>query len=76
MALPQPKEARLFIRRPKQRAEDAELLLKAGRTTGAVYLAGYTVECFLKALSPRRRGPRLRKELLNDFHGGPAAQLT
>ena len=26
------------------------MLLDGGRITGAVYLAGYTVECFLKAL--------------------------
>ena len=75
MALPQPKEARLFYQAAKQRAEDAELLLKAGRTTGAVYLAGYTVECFLKALILAGAAPGLRKELLNDFHGGRAHNL-
>ena len=33
-----------------QRFEDARVLLRAGRTTGAMYLAGYSVECILKAL--------------------------
>ncbi len=50
MGLPGPSEARLYYRAARQRYEDAELLLRAGRTTGAVYLAGYTVECMLKAL--------------------------
>jgi len=34
----------------KQRFDDALLLLEMGRTTAAVYLAGYSVECMLKAL--------------------------
>ncbi len=44
------KEVRLFYRCAAERFEDAEILLRAGRTTGAVYLAGYSVECILKAL--------------------------
>jgi HEPN domain-containing protein len=50
MGLPNSKAARQFWRSSKQRFDDAELLLKAGHTTGAVYLAGYGVECMLKAL--------------------------
>jgi hypothetical protein len=69
MGLPQPQEARLFYRAAKQRYEDAQLLLQAGRTTGAVYLAGYTVECFLKALVLASVAKHLRQELLGQFRG-------
>ncbi|MCO6457219.1 MAG: HEPN domain-containing protein [Pirellulaceae bacterium] len=51
MGLPTAQEARPFYRAGKQRFEDARLLLhQAERTTGAIYLAGYGVECLLKAL--------------------------
>lgn len=33
----------------QERAEDAQALLAAGRWSGAYYLAGYSVECALKA---------------------------
>jgi hypothetical protein len=46
MALPKPVEARRYYRAAVQRFDDAQLLLEQSRTTGAVYLAGYTVECF------------------------------
>ncbi len=50
MAMPSSPSARLFYRTAQQRFEDAEFLLNVGRTTAAVYLAGYSVECMLKAL--------------------------
>ena len=50
MALPQSAEARLYYRAAKQRFDDSQLLLRWNRTTAAVYLAGYTVERFMKAL--------------------------
>lgn len=50
MAMPSSANARLFYRAAKQRFEDAEFLLDVDRTTAAVYLAGYSVECMLKAL--------------------------
>lgn len=36
------------------RLEEAKALLDAGRPAGAYYLAGYTVECALKACIPKR----------------------
>src|SRR5439155_8365250 len=75
MALPRPTEARLYYRAAKQRYDDAELLLEAGRTTGAVYLAGYTVECFLKALVLAGVAPGLRKRLLREFRGSRAHEI-
>lgn len=50
MGLPRAPEARPFYQAAYQRFEDARFLLDNGRTTGAVYLAGYSVECILKAL--------------------------
>jgi len=50
MAVPSAPEARLFYRSAHQRLEDGLFLLGGGRTTAAIYLAGYAVECMLKAL--------------------------
>ena len=50
MGLPKGEDARRFYRAAFQRFEDAEILLANQRTTGAFCLAGYGVECILKAL--------------------------
>jgi len=44
------KQIRLFQRAADQRLITAEFLLQNGFSIDAVYLAGYTVECALKAL--------------------------
>ena len=44
MAIPGYPEARLFYRCAFQRFDDAQVLLRADHTTGAVYLAGYAVD--------------------------------
>ena len=49
MATPGSQEARRFIRVAKQRFDDAKFLLDY-RNTASIYLAGYAVECTLKAL--------------------------
>jgi len=49
MGLPRAPEAQRYDRAAQHCLEDAQLLLTWGRTTGAVYLAGYTVECVLKS---------------------------
>ena len=72
MGLPHAAEARLYYRAGNQRFVDAELLRRENRTTGAVYLAGYTVECFLKALLLASVSPRVRRELLGGFRGSRA----
>ena len=70
--MPSSKHARLFYRAAKERFEDAELILGLNRTTAAVYLAGYSVECMIKALIlssvPRSR----ENEILAMFRGGQA----
>jgi len=50
MGVPSSVETRRFYRAALQRLEDARILRKAEHTTGAVYLAGYGIECILKAL--------------------------
>lgn len=50
MATPKTSEARRFFRCALQRRTEADVLFDAGYHTGAVYLAGYGVECILKAL--------------------------
>src|SRR5436305_594664 len=75
MGLPRPAEARLYYRAAKQRFDDAQLLLEAGRTTGAVYLAGYTVECYLKALLLANVTSGLREEVLAKFCGSIAHDI-
>ena len=62
----------LFRRAATQRFEDGEWLLASGRTTGAVYLAGYSVECELKALVLSILPEHKRKQILKLFVGAKA----
>lgn len=48
--LPQDPSIRRFYLVAVQRWGDAEVLFSAGRYRGSIYLAGYTIECVLKAL--------------------------
>ena len=50
MAVPADPDARLFYRAAQARRVEAGVLLAAGHGTGAIYLAGYAVECTFKAL--------------------------
>jgi hypothetical protein len=72
MAIPASIEARLFYRCAFERHDDAEVLLRAEHTTGAVYLAGYGVECILKALVLSALAPAARSEMINSFRGTKA----
>lgn len=69
MALPRSTVARRYYRAGKQRFEDAQFLLENARTTGAVYLAGYSVECMLKALILESVPVASQKELMDQFRG-------
>ena len=75
MGLPHAAEARVYYRAAKQRYEDAQLLLAGERRTGAVYLAGYTVECFMKAILLASVAAGLRKLLLSEFRGNRAHNI-
>ena len=72
MALPGFAQARDYHRCAKQRYEEAELLARNAKTTGAVYLAGYGVECMLKALVLTAAPPVRRADVLRSFRGGKA----
>jgi len=84
MAIPGNRDARLFYRCAFQRYEEARILLEAGYTTGALYLAGYGVECILKSLivmslpAPRRAEARawFRGQRGHDLEGLRTLYLT
>src|SRR5438046_4802102 len=69
MATPAPIESRRFYRVAHQRFEDGEILFENNRTTGAMYLAGYAVECALKALLFTSIPPSQHARLLRSFSG-------
>lgn len=50
MSLPRTINARSYYRCAIQRYQESVVLLQVGYTTGALYLAGYGIECALKAL--------------------------
>lgn len=72
MALPRSLEARSYYRCAFPRYEDAQVSQRADRTTGAVYLAGYGVECILKALILEGQPPSGRNAIINQFRGSLA----
>lgn len=41
---------RIQLGASRRRREDAEILYQSGRWSGAIYLAGYAIECSLKSL--------------------------
>ena len=73
MALPKSREAQIFYRAAIQRFDDARFLLEVGgRTTPAVYLASYSVECMLKALILSTLPGKNRARILESFKGSKA----
>jgi HEPN domain-containing protein len=60
MAMPGTNDARLYYRCAAMRFTEASALLELGHTTGAYYLAGYVVECMLKALLVESQPGRFR----------------
>ena len=69
MGVPSSIEARLFYRCALQRFEEAQILLRSDRTTGAVYLAGYGIECILKSLILSVVAPGRIVSVLQSFRG-------
>jgi hypothetical protein len=72
MATPGSSDARLYYRCAFQRYEEAEVLFKADYTTGAVYLAGYGIECILKVLVLMAVSAGDRPDMLKSFRGSKA----
>lgn len=76
MGMPHDIEARRFYRVAYQRLEDGSLMLeKLGRPKGAVYLAGYAVECILKALLLAATPLHDRSVVARSFRGAIAHDL-
>jgi len=69
MATPSSSDARLFYRCAIRRFEEAQILLRAERTTGAVYLAGYGIECTLKSLVLSAAPASQTSSILGSFRG-------
>jgi len=72
MPLPASPDARLFYRCALQRLEESAYLLTGEYRTAAVYLAGYAVECILKALILSQASHADRKLALKSFKGAHA----
>ncbi len=70
--MPRDKDAKRFYRAAGQRLEDAAFLLDAARTTAAIYLAGYCVECMWKTLIITQAGRDKKEEVLALFRGAGA----
>jgi hypothetical protein len=69
MPLPRAKEAKPFYRAAFHRFDEAQFLEEGSRFTGAIYLAGYGVECILKALILVVVPARKRSDVLATFRG-------
>lgn len=69
MAVPKSIEARRFYRCASQRFDEAGVLYGTGYRTGAVYLAGYGVECMLKALILSVTPPSQDQAAVESFRG-------
>jgi hypothetical protein len=72
MGLPASQKARVFYRSAFYRFDEARILWKAidfQMTSGPVYLAGYGIECILKALILNSLSAVEQKEMLREFRG-------
>jgi hypothetical protein len=67
--IPSTIDARYFYRCALQRYDEATILLSAGRSLGAMYLAGYAVECALKALLLAAAPSGQQRSILESFRG-------
>lgn len=61
-----------FLRVAIERLKDAQCLQRGGRTTGALYVAGYVIECALKALILRNTPLTGKNATLEGFKGSKA----
>jgi len=72
MSVPRSPDARIFYRAAYVKREEAAVLLDTGYTTGAVYLAGYGIECMLKALILASVPVARVSEIMGSFRGSRA----
>jgi HEPN domain-containing protein len=77
MAVPKAIEPRRFYHVALQRLEDAQLILnKLQRAPAAVYLAGYAVECILKAMILTSTPLAKHSAVLSEFRGARAHSIV
>lgn len=69
MSLESNPDARVYYIPARRRLEDARILLDNNRRDGARYLAGFAVECLLKALILAQSTPRQRPTLVTRLKG-------
>ena len=74
MSTPTSPIPRRFYRVAYQRLEEAEVLYDAGYSVGSVYLAGYAVECMLKALILNSITQKDQETIETEFRGQRAHQ--
>lgn len=72
MGMPRDKDAKRFYLAAGRRLEDAKSLFNGDRTTGSMYLGGYSVECMLKALIIAQTSSSKKQEVLEEFRGSGA----
>lgn len=68
-------DRRIQLGASRRRREDGETLHTAGRWAGAIYLAGYAIECSLKALICTNEGKNSFKETRMFKRGAQGATL-
>ena len=72
MAAKKSRHVRRFWNAAVARRREADILLDAGKTVGAVYLAGYAVECGLKALILAHHPEHRQPGVIAGFRGAQA----
>lgn len=70
MSAKRSKHVRYYVRAADLRLGDADFLRTGGRLPGSVYLAGYAVECLLKALILALVDEHEQPDVMKHFHGG------
>jgi HEPN domain-containing protein len=56
------------VRASRHRLDDAQALFEKGRWRGCMYVAGYSIECLLKAKLMQRFGCRTLEKLEDELH--------
>ena len=75
MGMPTDINARRYYRVAYQRYDDGEQLLNIDRPQASIYLAGYAVECILKALLLTHTPATERATVLSTFRGAIAHNI-
>lgn len=70
------KHVRLFLTAGAARLAEADLLRAGRRSVGAVYLAGYAIECVLKALILSLADEHEQPGVIDQFRGARAHEFT